>query len=272
MKHGAFILCTLMLVLGAHALAVVADRVEHRAILITNDYEFTVENGVCSGSGTFADPYIIENWSIDAGYDRYGIRIQGTTRPFVIRNVKVSGASGAAISLNHVENGTLEDCLFRANWIGLSLTYTSLVRISRSHFEINTDGVHFYFSQANQLLDCTFLENDTAIWLDASSENQIMGNLIEDSHMGVYMNLRSAENQVVRNAFVGNLHNAYADQPNVWNDEGAGNYWDGYRAIDANLDGIWDSPYRINVDGDQDFYPLVSHPRVPAAPAPTCEG
>jgi len=271
MKHGAFILCTFV-VLGALVLPVAAERVDHRAILITSDYEFTVENGVCSGSGTFEDPYVIENWSIDSGYDRYGIRIQGTTRPFVIRNVKVSGAAGAGISLSHVRHATIEDCLLRANWVGISMTYTTLVRISASHFELNTDGVHLYFSQQNQILDCTFWQNDTALWLDASHENLLRGNLVEGSHMGVYMNLRSARNQIAGNAFVGNTHNAYADQPNVWNDSAAGNYWHGYKTVDANLDGIWDHPYEINADGDKDCYPLVSHPLVPTPPPAVCGG
>jgi len=42
-------------------------------IIITGDNDFTEANGVTSGSGTAGDPYIIENWAIDAsGGTAYG--------------------------------------------------------------------------------------------------------------------------------------------------------------------------------------------------------
>jgi parallel beta-helix repeat protein len=271
MKHGAVILLALSLLLVTGGWALAADRVDHRAIVIANDYEFTPENGVCSGSGTLEDPYVISGWKIDAGYDDYAINIHGTSRAFVIRNVEISGAAKSAIFLSYVENGQIEGCVFVANWVGVTLNFSQFVRVSDSVFETNTDGIHCFFSNENQLLDNTFDGNDTAIWLDASDENEIIGNLIQDSHMGLYLNLGATMNRIVLNAFVENLHNAHTDDPNIWSDKGQGNYWSDFHAIDANKDGVWDSPYRINSDGDQDAFPLVTHPLVPT-PAPALCG
>jgi len=270
MKRGAIISCTVIL-LALIGSAAAGGPTAHRAIVITNDYEFTVENGVCSGQGTLDDPYIIEGWKIDAGLDDYGIRIHGTTRAFIIRNVEISGAAKAGIYLSYVKNGTIEDCTFEANWIGVALNFSSLNRISNCSFEQNVDGIHFYFAHDNQILGNTFSRNDAAIWLDASDENEISANLIKDSHMGVYLNLGSEANKIVDNAFVDNYHNARSDNPNIWDDGSAGNYWSDFTAIDADRDGIWDTPYQITNDGDRDNRPLVSHPRVPAPPAPTCD-
>lgn len=271
MKRGAALCCVVFLSVWIGSLAVAGDLVEHRAIVISNDYEFTVENGVCSGSGELNDPYVIENWSIDAGYDDYGIRIHGTTRAFVIRNVKISGAAKAAVYLSYVENGRVEGCQFEGNWVGVTLNFASLNRISGCTFSANTDGIRAYFSSGNQVLGNTFDRNDTAVWLDACNRNEILGNYVSGSHMGIYLNLGSQENEIVGNAFVDNLHHAHTDDPNWWDDGASGNFWSGYASIDAESDGIWDAPYLITSDGDQDNYPLVTHPLVPAPPPASCD-
>jgi len=271
MKQGAGLFCTAFLLALISAVAFAGDGVEHRAIEISNNYEFTVENGVCSGNGTLADPYIIENWIIDAGYDNYGIRIHGTTSAFIIRNVTISGAAKSAIYLSYVKNGKIESCIFEGNWVGVTLNFSSINRIASSFFADNTDAIRFYFSSSNQILTNTFEDNEAAIWLDASHNNELMGNLISDGYTGVYLNLDSEANLIVGNAFVNNVRHAYTDDPNVWDDGLEGNYWDGFAAIDANDDGIWDSPYHISIDGDQDNFPLMTHPLVPAPPPAACD-
>jgi len=270
MKQGALFLCTVVFVLSLTLLTAASDRTYHGVIAISSDYEFTVENGVCSGSGTFDDPYVIEGWAIDAGDNRYGIHIHGTTRPFIIRNVEISGASMAGIALSYVRNANIEGSVFVANWAGITLNFSTFVRISSCTFEQNTDGIHFFFSDENQVLDSIFRTNDTAAWLDSSDGNEIWGNLIENSEMGVYLNLGSTGNSVLRNAFVDNLHNAYEDEPNYWNDDQGGNYWSNFTAVDTDLDGIRNTPYPISQDGDQDSMPLVTHPLVPASAPATC--
>ncbi|MGB2983017.1 MAG: NosD domain-containing protein [Candidatus Bipolaricaulia bacterium] len=271
MKKGAVLGCTVFLFVFIGLLATGGDLVGRRVIVITNDHEFTVENGVCSGSGTVEDPYVVENWSIDAGLDDYGIRIHGTTRTFVIRNVEISGAAKSGIYFSYVQNGTIENCTLEANWTGVTLNFSSFNRITGCLFAKNTDAIHTYFSHNNQVLGSVFEQNDTALWLDASNESRISGNLISDSHMGVYFNLGSEQNTVLNNAFVDNLHDAYTDDPNLWDDGIRGNYWSGFSGIDADEDGIWDLPYLISSDGDQDNFPLVSHTLVPEPPDATCE-
>jgi len=161
--------------------------------------------------------------------------------------------------------------MFEANWIGVVLNFASLNRISDCTFDQNVDGIHLYFACDNQILDNTFSRNDTGIWLDASNGNEISGNLIEGSHMGVYLNLGSEGNVIVNNAFVDNVHSAYSDSPNLWDDGSVGNYWSDFEAIDADGDGIWETPYQITSEGDRDNRPLVTHPRVPTPPPPTCD-
>jgi parallel beta-helix repeat protein len=271
MRERAMPICTALFLVLISLAVIAAERIEHEAIVISNDYEFTAENGVCSGSGTLNDPYVIENWVIDAGYDLYGIKIHRTTRSFIIRNVEISGAAKSAIYLSYVKNGKIEDCRLTGNWIGVTLNYSSINRIAGNLFANNTDALRCFFSSHNQILDNTFENNQSALWLDASDANEIAGNYVADGYTGIYLNLNSRDNVIVGNALVNNVHHAYTDAPNVWDDGATGNYWGGFRAIDANLDGIWDSGYPISSEGDQDRFPLTSHPLVPAPPPSTCD-
>jgi hypothetical protein len=57
----------------------------HNPIYIDCDANFTVANGVSSGNGTASNPYIIENWDINAS-SANGIDISNTNAYFIIRN------------------------------------------------------------------------------------------------------------------------------------------------------------------------------------------
>jgi len=76
----------------------------HSSILIQNNSDFTAANGVTAGTGTPADPYIIDGWDINASSSSNGITIAGTTADLVVRNVVVhSGLRGIVLSsVSHV--------------------------------------------------------------------------------------------------------------------------------------------------------------------------
>jgi len=80
----------------------------HEPIYIYGDDDFTIENGVMSGSGTADDPYIIEGWRIEAPNADYGIYIDHTTAHFVIRDCVIERARLAGIYLNSVVNGRVD--------------------------------------------------------------------------------------------------------------------------------------------------------------------
>jgi len=229
-------------------------------IVIASDFEFTAENGVLGGSGTADDPYVIEGGRIDAGYSEYGIRIERTTRHFVIRDVMISGASKAAIFLSYVRNAVVENCRVVGNWIGLTLNFASGNVIRGCTFASNTDGAHLYFSRENEISGCTLERNDTGLWLDASHANVVIDNTISDNHMGAYLDLGSEGNRVYRNTFLENVHNAHSIATNLWDCDGVGNYWYDYLGIDADENGVGDAPYIIRSDGDQDNAPLLTMP------------
>jgi len=54
-----------------------------------------------------------------------------------------------------------------------------------------------------------------------------------------------------------NQHNVIDDGINQWDNGTIGNYWDDYEGVDANDDGIGDTPYNLNgTGGNQDNFPI----------------
>ncbi len=80
----------------------------HGPIYIGSDAQFTAANGVRSGTGTIADPYVISDWFIDGNLyasTQAMLWIEGTGSYVVIENVRISNLAGTnqwgAIQLGH---------------------------------------------------------------------------------------------------------------------------------------------------------------------------
>ncbi|MEM1705016.1 MAG: hypothetical protein QW623_04640 [Candidatus Hadarchaeales archaeon] len=81
----------------------------HAPIYIVGNENFTPTNGVRGGSGTETDPYIIENWEINAS-TAGGIYIKNTAAYFVIRNVLVENG-GHSVSVTNITPNICNDNL-----------------------------------------------------------------------------------------------------------------------------------------------------------------
>lgn len=117
----------------------------HAPIYISGNAAFTPANGVVSGSGTMADPYIIERWEINAAGSKYGIYVENTDAYFIIRVCWVYGADlggpwweASGISLLNVKNGMIAHCKILSNTHnGIALRNSSNNRVFRNTIESN---------------------------------------------------------------------------------------------------------------------------------------
>lgn len=184
----------------------------HDPILILGDVNFTLANGVTSGTGTPGDPYVIEGWEISAAAGN-GIEIQGTRADFVIRNAYVHGGRDAlfnGIELNDVRNGRIEDSTISDNYrgiyswfaladfkiaennvtgnmMGVDLRESTAVNVSDNNFSGNWYGIFFRGTSSTVSGNSISVSNGSSIYAYSSDRVTIANNTVSNSLGGVYL-------------------------------------------------------------------------------------
>ena len=235
------------------------------SIHIDGNWSYTVGNySWCSGSGVWNDPYLIENVTINAGGTGNGILINNsTTEYFIIRNCTVRNSGDtyrdAGIRLENTNNGTIINCDFSTNSLGillLSSNNNSIVKNNVSNcnsgdygygieLNVNSDnniisenivhnnqkyGIALTISDENNISKNDVYKNGLdGISLSNSDDCIVWGNSIKNNtRIGVYLDY--CDNDLIYdNYFVGNeLSNAWDDtlvmEENYWNNTNVGNY------------------------------------------------
>ena len=113
----------------------------------------------------------------------------------------------------------------------------------------------------NNLTQNTLFHNEWGLYFDQYSHNStIEGNyVINNTQYGIFLNGDTEGNMFYENLLVNNsIHAKDNGMNNYWNSSLIGNYWDNYTGLDANDDGIGDTPY-VYIQGSsesQDFLPI----------------
>jgi len=152
----------------------------HERITIQDSGEFTMPGTgsgcecVRSGSGSSSEPFVISDWEISASGDN-GISISWTGVHFVILNVhvNVTAADNGAV-LRGVANGTIQASSFYGG------------------------GISLYNSNAISILNNTITGGEFGILLEASDDNTISGNRLDQvREVGIFV--RASHNRVESN-------------------------------------------------------------------------
>lgn len=163
------VILTAILLVGSTALAAtspapsLADLPSHSTfavrgtILIDGNSEFTPSNGVVSGSGTPLDPYIIENWEINAS-EAIGIEIRNTNAHFSIRNVTVQhGASSYdGIRFTNLSHGSVGAANLSDNNFGIFLMDVVDISVSSTSISSGFEGIHAEGIRNSSFTDVSF--------------------------------------------------------------------------------------------------------------------
>ncbi|MGV9204487.1 MAG: NosD domain-containing protein, partial [Promethearchaeia archaeon] len=80
---------------------------EVAAIHINNNWSDAVDAGICSGSGLYSDPYVIEDKTIDSSAYDVGILIENSDNYFYIEGCTIDGQNAIEIGIkfNNITNG-----------------------------------------------------------------------------------------------------------------------------------------------------------------------
>jgi parallel beta-helix repeat protein len=122
----------------------------HSPILIVGNAWFTNVSGVVWGSGTASDPYIIEDWDINASTTD-GISVRDTDAYFIIRDCYIhDGETGyiGGIYLLRCANGTVSNNTCSNNRYGVELAFSRNINITGNTCISNYfGGIDMYFSR-----------------------------------------------------------------------------------------------------------------------------
>jgi len=177
--------------------------------------------------------------------DEYGISIVSSSDNYIFGNNIINSTYGVVL-WNSSSNTISENNVINIRVDGIFLDYFSNYNSIRGNSIINSgyDGIYLMDSSFNIIYE---------------------NNILKSLKHGIYLNFyrgSSSNNIFFHNNLIDNAVQAgnedYINVGNIW-DSGCpsgGNYWSDYEGVDADGDGIGDTPYTID-DNNIDHYPLM---------------
>jgi parallel beta-helix repeat protein len=245
--------------------------------IVVDGAGYTVQ-GTGSGTGlslSGRSNVTIKNTSIDNF--NTGILLDSSSNNSISGN-NITGNNDYGIFLQFSPNNSIVENNITGNgYIGILLNINSSdSSISGNNIANNDIGIYVSVSNNSKIVGNEITANKQyGIYHVCSSNNSIVGNNIAENGCGIYLH-SSSNNIFYHNNFLNNMRQVYdhswewpyPPSINTWDDgyPSGGNYWSDYTGVDANGDGIGDTPYVIDAN-NQDRYPLIN-PWTPTPPAP----
>lgn len=175
------------------------------------------ENAWCSGSGTWGDPYVIENVTINGYYSSSCITIINSSVYFRIKScilydlgreppynnggIKLHNASNGQLINNsclndyvgiyldkNCDNNTISGNTANDNVVGIFLSESDDNTISGSILNDNgQSGIYLVGSDGNIIVGNTASNINYAIWISGSDDNIIVGNTASNNYLGIWI-------------------------------------------------------------------------------------
>lgn len=235
-------------------------------ITLTGTHNVTVKNLVVRGfdygihltAGSYGNILFGNNVTSNS---EHGVYLAASVGNVIIDNdMTDNGKSGIYLVEQSNRNNISSNTLARNVWEGVQLTNSSDNIVAQNNITSNVhDGVYIYSSMNNSIIRNTITGNGGALRVGTSTKNHIAANNITENDYPFWFYV-SSDNLIYHNNFVNNVNPGILESgsANTW-DLGypaGGNYWSTYTGVDANGDGIGDTPFIVNTE-NRDKYPLI---------------
>lgn len=247
-----------------------------------NNWVWAVSQSWCHGSGTWGDPYTIENLSIDGRGAETCIRIRDSNAFFIIRNCNLFNSSHAGITLTNVQLGRvfkntisdnspgilLENCEGNTilgnnifdNDIGINISSCNYNNVTQNFIFNNMVGINASYSNSTFILGNSINNNGYAIWQFHNNDIIIYNNSLSYSTWIGIVITRSHLSQILENIISYNTEfgvilsvstqnlffkNNFAENGINAIDDGSNNQWD-----HINIGNYWSDYLGVDVDDD----------------------
>jgi nitrous oxidase accessory protein len=174
--------------------------------------------------------------------------VTGNNASYNLVGIGISMSSNNIVASNYV---------FSSNYCGIGVSSASSNIIANNTASNNENGVWLDYSSNVTIIGNTASNNENGVWLDYSSNVTIIGNTASNNVYGIHLG-HSDNNTIFHNNIINNTNQAQIiNSTSIWDTGFEGNYWSNYDGLDADQDGIGDSPYIID-ENRTDNYPLIN--------------
>jgi parallel beta-helix repeat protein len=183
-----------------------------------------------------------------------GISLKGSGDNYIDSNLVSLGKYGIALAESN-EN-VLSNNTVMTNENGISLNNSINNTLVNNIADSNVIGILLGMAERN-ILDYNFImRNAYGISGEAAKSNIMTNNSLYLNDVGVSLK-GSADNTLYENRF-SNFLDALDEGKNIWNSGSKGNYWHNYTGLDADMNGVGDTPYVVNQTTESiDYMPLL---------------
>ena len=154
-------------------------------IHIDNNWSAAEAAEICTGNGTYSEPYVIEDLVIDGGGSGSCIEIENSDVFFKIENCTVYNSGGnssdAGIRLSYVNNSQFNNNNCSSNYNGICLSDSHYNNISGNVANNNDYGIRLSSSNYNNISGNTVNNNWNGIRIFNCLNNSISGNTLNSN-------------------------------------------------------------------------------------------
>ncbi len=245
-------------------------------ILKENMYGMRIDDG--------HDSKIFRNMITDSGSGGVGLYVLDSDNVKIVNNTIKDGGLYALYLIRCDYNELNGNTVSNNSEHGVLIANSGYVLILNNTISFNTgSGLYLNGGVYNQVLNNKIHDNSGTgvrlgshynnvsnnvvhnngiygIDMGSSSFNNISHNIFKDDAGGPWANeiyVAGTNNSIYANYFINALFSPVRDRGtnNKWNSSSIGNYWSSYTGVDANDDGIGDTPFDIIIGG-YDFLPI----------------